>query len=47
MPRELWPRAGSFLELMTQASFGPKPGDGAAEVSVAVKKWRLWLKDRG
>jgi hypothetical protein len=47
LPRELWPPSGSALERMTGQKFGPKAGDGGAEVSVAVKKWREWWKQNG
>jgi hypothetical protein len=47
LPRDLWPKAGSLLKELTGQNFGPKSGDGVAEVSVAVKKWRAWLKENG
>jgi hypothetical protein len=47
LPRELWPAAGRTLEQITGQRFGPQAGDGAAEVSVAAKKWRAWLQQSG
>lgn len=47
MPRVLWPAAGSALRDITGADFGPRAGDGVAEVTVAVKNWREWLKQNG
>ncbi len=44
LPRELWPPAGRALQILTGQDFGPKPGDGLAEVSVSVKKWRQWWR---
>ncbi|HWB12185.1 MAG TPA: hypothetical protein VG826_23360 [Pirellulales bacterium] len=42
LPRELWGKAGLALEKLTGQRFGPKAGDGVAELNVAVKKWRAW-----
>jgi hypothetical protein len=47
MPRTLWPAAGETLGALTGQDFGPKPGDGVAEVVAAVKKWRTWLEENG
>ena len=47
LPRELWPIAGKTLQDITGQSWGPRGGDGVAEVGVAVKKWRLWLDQNG
>ena len=46
LPRELWPATGSALRNITGQNFGPQSGDGAAEVVVAVKKWRTWLEQQ-
>lgn len=46
-PAELRPRLGILLRELTGQNFGPKPGDGTAEVSVALKKWREWWKTSG
>jgi hypothetical protein len=44
LPRELWPAAGLTLRDLTGQDFGPKPGDGVAELTAALKKWRQWWK---
>jgi hypothetical protein len=44
MPRTLWPRAGEALKQLTGEDFGPREGDGIAEVLEAQKRWRAWLK---
>ena len=43
MPRELWPPVGKALSDITGQQFGPRTGDGIANVNVAVKKWQQWL----
>lgn len=43
LPRELWPRCGEVLRKLTRQDFGPRPGDGAAELNAAVAQWRDWL----
>ena len=47
LPQDLRPRAGKLLRDLTHQNFGPLAGDGTAEVSVAVKKWREWWKENG
>lgn len=47
MPRELWPKAGEMLRGVTGQDFGPRAGDGLAEVTVAIKNWRAWLAQQG
>ncbi len=47
LPRECWPAAGAALSAITGQDFGPRRGDGGAEVGVAVKKWRVWLTENG
>ena len=48
LPRELWPKAGQSLRNLTGQDFGPRPGDGIAEVVAAHKQWREWLtQERG
>jgi hypothetical protein len=47
LPRDLWPAVGTSLEKITGQRFGPKTGDGAAEVTVSVKKWRDWFATKG
>jgi hypothetical protein len=47
LPRELWPAAGQMLRDVTGQDFGPRPGDGFAEVGQAVKQWRAWWKSVG
>jgi hypothetical protein len=42
LPRESWGKAGAALQKLTGQRFGPKSGDGVAELNVAVKKWRDW-----
>jgi hypothetical protein len=42
MPRGLWPAAGQMLRDVTGQDFGPREGDGFAQVGVAVKQWREW-----
>lgn len=44
MPRELLPLAGQSLKSITGQDYGPHPGDGVAEVTVAVKQWREWAE---
>jgi hypothetical protein len=44
LPRELWPRCGGALRKLTRQDFGPRPGDGAAELNAALAKWRTWLE---
>ncbi|HVA48387.1 MAG TPA: hypothetical protein VNH11_18620 [Pirellulales bacterium] len=46
LPRELWPRSGEALRKLTRQDFGPRPGDGAAELNAALEKWRAWLSAR-
>jgi hypothetical protein len=46
LPRELWPAAGDVLRKLTKQDFGPRAGDGAAELSVAIKQWRAWIQSR-
>lgn len=43
LPRKLWPDAGIALKELTGQDFGPKPGDGFAEVTAALKRWQQWL----
>jgi hypothetical protein len=47
LPRELWPAAGQTLRDLTGQDFGPKAGDGVAELSITLKKWREWWKTNG
>jgi HEAT repeat protein len=47
MPQDLRPRAGKLLKDLTGQNFGPMPGDGSGEVTVAARKWRTWWKDNG
>lgn len=44
MDRGLWPKTGETLRRITGVDYGPKAGDGVAQVTVAVKRWREWLK---
>jgi len=44
LPRELWPRAGSLLGELTGQNFGPREGDGIADVVEATRQWQAWLK---
>jgi sirohydrochlorin ferrochelatase len=41
-PPGLQPMTGELLEELTGQDYGPKPGDGAAEVDAATAKWRAW-----
>ncbi len=41
-PRELWPSLGGLLRSLTGQEYGPRPGDGLAEVTVAIRQWREW-----
>lgn len=43
LPRKVWPAAGQALEQITGMSYGPKEGDGVAELTVARKRWKEWL----
>ncbi len=43
LSRKVWPAAGQALEQITGMSFGPKEGDGVAELTVARKRWQEWL----
>ncbi|HVX64156.1 MAG TPA: hypothetical protein VHC19_26270 [Pirellulales bacterium] len=45
LPRELWPPAGDVLRRLTHQDFGPRAGDGAAELSAELKKWRTWIEE--
>lgn len=47
LPRELWPDVGDTLQDITGQALGPNEGDGAAEVAVALKRWREWLRAKG
>jgi hypothetical protein len=47
LPQDLRPKAGKTLKDITGQNFGPQFGDGTAEVAVAIKKWRDWLKANG
>ena len=48
LPRETWPKVGELLRKLTGQNFGPRPGDGVAELTVARKKWQeWWQKNRG
>jgi hypothetical protein len=44
LPRDLWPPAGDVLRQISGQSYGPRAGDGAAELGIEIKKWREWLK---
>jgi hypothetical protein len=44
LSRRVWPDAGRALEQITGMDFGPKEGDGVAELTVARKRWQEWLK---
>lgn len=43
LSRKVWPAAGQALEEITGMSFGPKEGDGVAELMVSRKRWQEWL----
>lgn len=43
LPRELWPSTGDVLRRLTRQDFGPRVGDGAAELSAQLKQWRAWI----
>lgn len=47
LPREVWPQVGDALQSITGETYGPNEGDGAAEVAVALKRWREWIRVRG
>ena len=47
LQRELWPKAGDTLNRITGANYGPDAGAGVAEVTVAGKRWREWLRQHG
>ena len=47
MPRPLLPAAGQALKAITGQNYGPNAGDGIAEVTVAAKRWREWIKRNG
>lgn len=47
LPRDIWPDVGDTLRRLTGQSFGPRAGDGAAELSTALKQWRAWLETQG
>lgn len=47
LSRDIWPDAGDTLRRLTGQSFGPRAGDGAAELSTALKQWRAWLDTQG
>lgn len=47
LPQDLRPKAGKLLKDLTGQNFGPMPGDGTAEVTVAAKKWRTWWMANG
>ena len=47
LPRELWGPVGDTLRRLTGQNFGPRAGDGLAEVVEAQKKWQEWLRDGG
>jgi len=47
LPRELWPMVGTTLRQISGQDYGPKPGAGVAELTVALKKWRDWLQQNG
>ena len=44
LPRDVWPDVGDTLRRQTGQSFGPRAGEGAAELSSALKQWRAWLE---
>jgi hypothetical protein len=44
LPRERWPAAGDVLRKLTKQDFGPRAGDGAAELSAEIKQWRTWIE---
>jgi len=44
LPRDEWPRAGAALKRITGQDFGPRTGDGDAELVAAQRRWREWLK---
>jgi hypothetical protein len=47
LPRALWPKAGDALSQIAGVDYGPKEGAGVAEVTVAGKRWREWLREHG
>jgi|GEM_PF-1285839 len=47
MPRELWPEAGRTLHALGGEDFGPRAGDGIAQVVAAQKRWQQWWHDKG
>lgn len=47
LPSELWPPAGQALRRLTGEDFGPRPGDGIAQVVEAEKRWRAWQQRPG
>ncbi len=44
LPRGVRPSVGDALKTITGEDFGPREGDGVAELTVALKKWRTWLE---
>ncbi|MBN2578152.1 MAG: hypothetical protein JXB10_04100 [Pirellulales bacterium] len=42
LPRELWPKAGEVLRGLSDQDYGPRSGDGMAEVIAAQKQWQNW-----
>ncbi|HWB12164.1 MAG TPA: hypothetical protein VG826_23255 [Pirellulales bacterium] len=46
LPREDWAKARRTLEKLTAKRFGPKTGDGLAQVKGAQKKWGAWLDEQ-
>jgi len=44
LSRRLWPEVGKALQQLTGKDYGPKQGDGLAELNEARKKWQQWLR---
>lgn len=44
LPRNIWPACGSTLKKLTGEDFGPREGDGLAEVVTITRKWRNWIE---
>ena len=47
LPRELWSETGELLRRLTGEDFGPRRGDGFAQVYEAAKQWKAWGQQKG
>lgn len=47
LPRDLMSPAGALLKDISGQDFGPKPGDGVAQLNTCFKNWQRWCQEEG